>query len=115
MSSQPVSQTFDMNLEGRYYLLLASGRKDIEVRVLYPKLQALGPGACIRFSCGEEACLTKVGRIAAYGSFEQLLDAENPVRIDPDASPLQQLLNLRRIYSLEKEALGVLAIQVSLI
>ncbi len=109
MSSQPVSQTFDMNLEGRYYLLLASGRKDIEVRVLYPKLQALGPGACIRL------CLTKVGRIAAYGSFEQLLDAENPVRIDPDASPLQQLLNLRRIYSLEKEALGVLAIQVSLI
>ena len=115
MSSQPAGHTFDMNLQGRYFLLLTSARKDIEVRVLYPKFRALGPGDLIRFSCEEETCLTKVGRVLIYSSFEQLLDAEDSVRIDPDASRQQQLLNLRQIYGPEKEALGVLAIRVVLI
>jgi len=59
--------------------------------------------------------MAKVVRVEIYGSFEQLLDAEDPVRIDPDASRQQQLLNLRQIYGPEKEALRVLAIQVVVI
>ena len=115
MNRQSASQTFEMNLQRRYFLLLASARKDIEVRVLYPKFQDLSPGDFIRFSCEEEARLTRVERVAVYSSFEQLLDTEDPVRVDPDASRQQQLPNLRQIYNPEKEALGVLAIQVKLI
>jgi ASC-1-like (ASCH) protein len=114
MSPQSAGRRFDMNLQGRYFLLLASARKDIEVRVLYPKYRALGPGDFIRFSFEQQARLTIVERVVTYGSFEELLDSEDPVRIDPDATWEQQLRNLRQIYGPEKEALGVLAIQVQL-
>jgi len=42
MSTQSAGHMFDMNLRSRYFLLLTSARKDIEIRVLYPKYRALG-------------------------------------------------------------------------
>ncbi|MET8623758.1 ASCH domain-containing protein [Kitasatospora sp. NPDC004669] len=103
-----------MHLYDRYFRVLASGKKNIEVRVLYPKFSELASGDFIRFDSEAGVCLARVKRATAYESFDQLLDAEEPARIDPEASRQQQLVNLRRIYSPEKEALGVLAIEVEL-
>jgi ASC-1-like (ASCH) protein len=102
----------EMNLYRRYFDLVADGRKTIEVRVLYPNLRTLAPGDYIRFVCGRDECLTRVTRVARYRSFEQMLDAEGPAKVNPDSPPDQQLANIRRIYGPEKEALGVLAIQI---
>ena len=101
-----------MNLYRRYFDLVSSGRKTIEVRVQYANLRNLGPGQYIRFACGKDDCLTRVVRVARYTSFEEMLDTEGPANVNPDSPREEQLTNIRRIYGPEKEALGVLAIQI---
>jgi ASC-1-like (ASCH) protein len=104
-----------MNLFRRYFDLVASGRKTIEVRVQYPNLRKLAAGEHIRFVCGRDEALTRVKRVARYTSFEAMLDGEGPERVNPDSPREQQLANIRRIYGPEKEALGVLAIEIELV
>ncbi|MFI9568432.1 hypothetical protein [Streptomyces rishiriensis] len=41
-----------------------------------------------------------------------MLDTEGPANVNPDSPREQQLTNIRRIYGPEKEALGVLAIEI---
>jgi ASC-1-like (ASCH) protein len=107
--------TRDMNLYRRYFDLVAAGRKKIEVRVQYPNLRNLKAGDHIRFVCGRDAALTKVKRVARYGSFEEMLDTEDPADVNPGSPRGQQLADIRRIYGPEKEALGVLAIEIELL
>ncbi|MFI7113937.1 NUDIX domain-containing protein [Nonomuraea sp. NPDC050227] len=102
----------DMNLYRPYFDLVSAGRKSVEVRVLYSNLRDLAAGQRILFRCDGDECLTKVVRVAVYDSFEELLDTEGPERVNPDSSREQQLANIRRIYGPEKEALGVLAIEI---
>ncbi|WP_309237063.1 ASCH domain-containing protein [Actinomadura sp. BRA 177] len=105
----------EMKLYRRYFDLVAAGRKTIEIRVQYPKLRKLEAGDHIRFICGRDDVLTQVKRVARYSSFEEMLDSEDPVNVNPDSPRDQQLANIRRIYGPEKEALGVLAIEISLV
>lgn len=111
-TTAPTIRAREMNLYRRYFDLVASGRKTIEVRVLYPNLRTLAPGDHIRFVCGRDDCLTRVKRVTRYRSFEQMLDTEGPANVNPDSPRDQQLANIRRIYGPEKEALGVLAIEI---
>jgi ASC-1-like (ASCH) protein len=104
----------EMNLYRRYFDLVAAGRKTIEVRVQYANLRNLKAGDHIRFMCGREEALTRVKRVARYASFEEMLDCEGAERVNPDSHRDQQLANIRRIYGPEKEALGVLAIEIEL-
>jgi ASC-1-like (ASCH) protein len=101
-----------MNLFRQYFDLVADGRKTIEVRVQYPNLRGLAAGEHIRFVCGQDETLTRVKRVARYKTFEEMLDTEGADRVNPTSSREQQLANIRRIYGPEKEALGVLAIEV---
>ena len=105
----------EMNLYRRYFDLVAGGRKTIEVRVQYPSLRKLAAGDHIRFVCGRDDAHTIVKRVTRYRSFEDLLDGESPEKVDPDSPRDQQLANIRRIYGPEKEALGVLAIEIELL
>lgn len=118
MSARPSTpagpRTREMNLFRRYFDLVAAGRKTIEVRVQYPKLRDLAPGDRIRFICGCDDVLTVVKRVARYTNFEEMLDTEGPANVNPVSSREQQLANIRRIYGPEKEALGVLAIEIEL-
>jgi ASC-1-like (ASCH) protein len=102
----------EMNLYRRYFDLVADGTKTVEVRVCYPNLRNLTEGDHIRFVCGRDECLTRVKRVARYDSFEALLDTEGPTKVNPASPRDQQLANIRRIYGPEKEALGVLAIEI---
>jgi len=105
----------EMNLYRRYFDLVANGSKTIEVRVQYPNLRHLKAGDYIRFICGRDDALTRVARVTRYNSFEQLLDTEGPEKVNPSSPRDQQLANIRRIYGPEKEALGVLAIEIELV
>ncbi len=102
-----------MNLYRAYFDLVATGRKTVEVRVQYPHLSDLAPGQHIRFGCDQDECLTVVRRVTRYASFVEMLDAEGPASVNPDATAEEQLAAIRRIYGPEKEALGVLAIEVA--
>ena len=119
MNARPSTETAvrarEMSLYRRYFDLVASGRKIIEVRVQYPNLRSLAAGDHIRFICGTDDALTRVKRVARYSSFEQMLDTEGPAQVNPDSPREQQLANIRRIYGPEKEALGVLAIEIELV
>jgi ASC-1-like (ASCH) protein len=119
MTGRPTTSTGvrarEMNLYRRYFDLVAAGRKTIEVRVRYPNLRHLAPGQCIRFLCGRDECLTRVKRVSTYDSFEEMFDREGFANVNPDSPRDQQLANIRRIYGPEKEALGVLAIEIELI
>lgn len=119
MTARPATTTGvrarEMNLYRRYFDLVAAGTKTIEVRVQYPNLRNLAAGDHIRFVCGRDDALTRVKRVARYTSFEEMLDTEGPERVNPTSPRDQQLANIRRIYGPEKEALGVLAIEIELL
>jgi ASC-1-like (ASCH) protein len=105
----------EMNLNRRYFDLVALGRKTIEVRVRSPILRKLAAGDHIRFVCGRDDAITVVTGVTRYRSFEEMPDGEGPEKVNPDSRRDQQLANIRGIYGPEKEALGVLAIEIELL
>lgn len=108
-------RTWQLTLLRCYFELVRIGRKSVEVRVAYPRFQNLATGDFIRFICEDDDCLTRVVRVARYGAFEAMLDAEGPANVNPDVPRDEQLVQIRRIYGREKEALGVLAIGIELV
>jgi ASC-1-like (ASCH) protein len=104
-----------MRIQKRYFDLVLGGGKTIEVRVAYPSRRSIAAGDLIRFTCGDESALTRVKRVARYGSFEAMFDHERAEAIHPTASRAEQLRAIREIYPAEKEALGVLAIEVEVV
>jgi ASC-1-like (ASCH) protein len=102
----------EMPIYKRYFDLIASGKKTVEVRVAYPSNQRLQPGQLLKFTCRGEECLTHITRVARYRTFEEMFDHENVSAVNPTATRTEQLANIRLIYPAEKEALGVIAIEV---
>jgi ASC-1-like (ASCH) protein len=96
----------------RYFDLIASGEKTIEVRVAYSSMKRITAGQLLRFECRDEECLTRVRRVANYRSFDEMFDHEDPKRVNPHASRDEQLAEIRKIFPAQKEALGVIAIEV---
>ncbi|WP_030420186.1 MULTISPECIES: ASCH domain-containing protein [unclassified Streptomyces] len=97
-----------------YFDLIASGAKTIEVRVGYPKIRRIGAGDTLRIACGDESLITRVDAVREYGSFQAMLDAEDPAAIGgPDMSHDQLVAAIRDIYPPEKEALGVFALHLT--
>ncbi|WP_308124749.1 NUDIX domain-containing protein [Streptomyces sp. NEAU-YJ-81] len=109
----PTSRQHHFTLRERYYAQVESGRKTIEVRVGTAKRAAVETGDTIVFrepDSGRELDIV-AKRITPYSSFDELLDAEDPARIDSGSTREEQLANLRRIYPPDKEALGALAFE----
>jgi len=92
-----------------YLELLLSGRKAIEVRVGYPNIRRLRPGDLVLLN---ERHPFVIRRIATYRSHEELLAHEEPERIAPGLTQEELLARLREIYPPEKEALGVVALEL---
>lgn len=117
MASRPANlatatRARDMPIYKRYYDLIANGTKTIEVRVAYTSMLRIKPGSQIRFTCRDEATITRVKRVARYSSFEEMFDHESAEAINPTAGRAEQLRAIRDIFPPEKEALGVLAIEI---
>ncbi|MET7717826.1 NUDIX domain-containing protein [Streptomyces sp. NPDC005407] len=102
-----------MHLLPRYYAQVEAGRKTIEVRVGTPTKRSVEEGDTIVFhDRASNRELDVVARqITAYASFNELLGAHDPGRIDPDAPREELLAALRSIYPPAKEQLGVLAFE----
>ncbi len=88
---------------------ILAGRKTIEVRVAYPNLTRLNPGDLLLLN-GQYRFVIR--RIARYRDFEELLACEDPAAIAPGWTPAQLLEALRALYPPEKEALGVIALEL---
>ena len=104
----------DMNLKRPYFALVADGTKTVEVRVAYENMKKIEPGWEIVFHSTDDQCLTRVKDVRTYGSFEEMLDHEDMRAIGGDLGESRERLlrAIRDIYSPEKEALGVLAIEI---
>jgi ASC-1-like (ASCH) protein len=117
MASRPAdlsnaARARDMPIYKRYYDLIADGSKTIEVRVAYTSMLRIKAGDQIRFTCRDENTLTRVKRVTRYGSFDEMFDHERAEAINPTIGRAEQLQAIRQIFPAEKEALGVLAIEV---
>lgn len=92
-----------------YLEQILAGRKTVEVRVAYSNIARLEAGDILRLNDQHRWRVRRVGR---YDSFEALLAHENPAAIAPDLPPQDLLPALRDIYPAEKEALGVVALEI---
>ncbi len=93
-----------------YVTQILTGRKTIEVRVNYPNIQRLQPGDRLRLNNRHLAIIRRIG---SYANFEELLAQEKASAIAPDLSPAELLAALRDIYPADKEALGVVALEIA--
>ena len=96
-------------IKDEYLGLILAGRKTVEVRVGYDNIA--------RLRVGDQLLLNDqhpfvIGRIGHYASFEELLAHEDAASVAPDVPPGQLLEKLRAVYPSEKEALGVVALEI---
>ena len=94
-----------------YLAHILSGRKTVEVRAGYDNIRRLQPGDRLRLN---DEHLVTIRRIGHYADFPDLLAHENAAAIAPDLPPEELLAALRQIYPPDKEALGVVALELAL-
>jgi len=101
--------TKTLSLKDEYLRLILAGRKTIEVRVGYSNIKRLQVGDRLLLNDQHPFVIRRIGH---YVSFEELLVHENAASIAPDVPPGQVLEVMRAIYPPEKEALGVVALEI---
>ena len=93
-----------------YLEQILNGHKTVEVRVAYSNITRLQPGDILVLNEQHRYTLTDIRH---YPDFEAMVAAENPAAIAPDLPDREALLGAcRAIYSPEKEALGVVALEI---
>jgi ASC-1-like (ASCH) protein len=88
---------------------ILSGRKTVEVRVAYSNIARLQPGDRLLLNDRHPFAIRRVGR---YADFDGLLANEDPAAIAPGLTSEELLATLRSLYPSEKEALGVVALEI---
>ena len=99
-------------IKDEYLDWILAGRKTVEVRVAYSNITRLQPGDRLLLN---DRYPFSIRRISRYANFEELLAHEDPASIAPDLSSSELLTALRAIYPEEKEALGVVALEIEAI
>jgi ASC-1-like (ASCH) protein len=97
-------------LREEYLSWIVQGVKTIEVRVGYSNIARLKAGDRLLLNNRHPY---EIRRMVRYASFEELLAHEDPKAIAPDLEPGDLLAALRSLYPPEKEALGVIALEIS--
>jgi ASC-1-like (ASCH) protein len=97
-------------VKDEYLQQILRGRKTIEVRVAYTNIA--------RLKAGDQLLLNAqypfvIRRIARYADFTELLANEDAHAIAPDLSREELMRAFREIYPKEKEALGVIALEIA--
>ena len=94
-----------------YLTQIREGRKQVEVRVGYDNIRRLRPGDHLLLNDQQRVIIR---RVSHYPDFQTMLTHENPKQIAPDTEPEQLLPAIQEIYPPEKEALGAVALELSL-
>jgi ASC-1-like (ASCH) protein len=97
-------------IKDEYLQQILSGRKTVEVRVAYANVARLQPGDVLLLN---EQYRYVVAAVRRYADFEAMVAAEDAATIAPDLPDRETLLAAcRAIYPPEKEALGVVALEI---
>jgi ASC-1-like (ASCH) protein len=98
-------------IKDEYLQQILAGRKTVEVRVAYGNIARLEPGDILLLNDQHPYTITDIRR---YPDFDALVAAENPATIAPELPGREALLAAcRAIYPPEKEALGVVALEIA--
>jgi ASC-1-like (ASCH) protein len=98
-------------IRDEYLQQIRSGRKTVEVRVAYANIARLKPGDTLLLNQQYPYLIRAVRR---YPSFEAMLAMEDPASIAPELADRGALLAAcRALYPPEKEALGVVALEIA--
>ena len=98
-------------IKDEYLQQILSGRKTVEVRVAYANIARLQPGDSLLLNEQHRYVIKDVRR---YPDFEALVAGEEPAAIAPELDGREALLAAcRAIYPPEKEALGVVALEIA--
>ncbi len=98
-------------VKDEYLQQILSGHKTVEVRVAYGNIVRLEPGDNLLLNEQYRYVITGIRR---YPDFEALVAAEDPAAIAPDLPGREALLAAcRAIYPPDKEALGVVALEIA--
>lgn len=97
-------------IRDEYLRQILAGRKTIEIRVAYDNITRLQVGDVLLLNDAHAFVIT---RIAQYANFEELLAHEDATKFAPDVPPENVLDILRGVYPPEKEALGVVALEIA--
>ena len=102
-----------MRVKQRFFDMIKSGRKDLEVRVGYDSINKIRVNETICLMTHADALNTGVVAIRRYRTFEAMLEVESYKRIAPDAHSKEEVLSLfKQIYPPDKERLGVIVFEL---
>ncbi len=101
-----------MRVKNRFFDLIRSGEKTLEVRIGYDSIKRIQVGERIRLETHTSNFDVCVRAIRRYQTFETMLEKEPYNRIIPYASSRGEVLSLlKSIYPPSKEALGVVVLE----
>ena len=98
-----------MRIKRRFFDLILSGEKTLEVRVLYPNLRSIQKGELINLN---NQATIRIRDVRKYSTFEEMLSKEEVSRIVPGSNREELLRLLKSLYPPHKEQLGVLVLEV---
>jgi len=97
-------------IKEEYLQFILDGQKTVEVRVAYKNIARLRAGDRLLLNDRHPFLIRCVTR---YADFAELLADQDPSSIAPGLSGDALLVALRRLYPPEKEALGVVALEIA--
>jgi ASC-1-like (ASCH) protein/GNAT superfamily N-acetyltransferase len=101
-----------LRISRKYFELIRSGRKTLEIRVGYKHIKRIRPGDELGLMNGPDSLLCHVEDVRTYRDFAELLAHEDVNRALPGLSEDEALTQLRRIYPSNKERLGVYVLEL---
>lgn len=104
-----MTKTRLMWIKRRFFDLILSGEKTLEVRVLYPNLRSIQKGELVNLN---NQTMIRVKDVRKYSTFEEMLSKEEASRIVPGSNREELLRLLKSLYPPHKEQLGVLVLEV---
>jgi ASC-1-like (ASCH) protein len=102
-------RTKTLRVRDEYLAEILSGRKTVEVRVAYSNIARPQPGDRLLLN---DRHLFVIRRVGHYADFDDLLANEDSAAIAPGTTSEELLAALRSLYPPEKEALGVVALEI---
>lgn len=98
-----------MWVKKKFFDLILSGEKTLEVRVLYPNLRSIRKGELVNLN---NQATIRIKDVRRYSTFEEMLSKEEASRIVPGSNREEVLKLLKSLYPPHKEQLGVLVLEV---